>query len=260
MPVFTFNSPTIFYQTNGRGLPVVFLHGFCEDHRIWEPFFDSFPDTQMICIDTPGFGHSTRAAVPDLGHMADLVAALLKKMGIDKCILMGHSMGGYISLAFAEKYGDMLMGLGLIHSSPYADGKKKKAQRLKEKKFVGRHGSENYVAELIPKLFPKKYANPKIVKQLISQGQQYAPEGIQDALVAMRNRTDKSTVLEIINCPVLIIAGEEDAVVPIEKSLAFSAYPNTCSMHFLPKTAHMGLFEKPKKCRQIINDFIVFCR
>ncbi len=260
MPVFTFNSPAIFYQTNGTGLPVVFLHGFCEDHRVWESFFDSFRDTQMVCIDTPGFGHSTRAAVPDVGHMADLVAALLKKMGIDKCILIGHSMGGYISLAFAEKYGEMLMGLGLVHSSPFADDKKKKAQRLKEKKFVGRHGSKKYVAELIPKLFPKKYAKSKLVKQLISQAQQYAPEGIQDALVAMRNRTDKSAVLEKINCPVLIIAGEEDAVIPIEKSLTFSAYPSTCSMHFLPKTAHMSMLENPKKCHQIINDFIALCR
>jgi len=260
MPVFTFNSPAIFYQTNGSGLPVVFLHGFCEDHRVWETFYDSFPDVQMVCIDNPGFGHSTRAAVPDLGHMADVVAALLKKMGVNKCILIGHSMGGYIGLAFAEKYADMLMGLGLVHSSPFADDKKKKVQRLKEKRFVGKYGSEKYVGELIPKLFPKKYAKSKIVKQLISQAKQYAPEGIQDALIAMRNRPDRSAVLENIDCPVLIIAGEQDAVVSIEKSLSFSAYPDTCSMHFLPKVAHMGMFEAPKKCRQIINDFIALCR
>lgn len=260
MPVFTFNSPALFYQTNGAGLPVVFLHGFCEDHRVWETFYDSFPDCQMICIDVPGFGHSTRSTVPYHGHVADIVAALLKEKGIEECILIGHSMGGYISLAFAEKYGSMLKGLGLIHSSPYADDKKKKAKRLKEKKFIGRHGSEKYVSELIPKLFPKKYASSKIVKQLIKQAQQYTPEGIQDGLIAMMNRPDRSHVLENIECPVLVIAGEEDIVVPLKKSLSFSAYPSICSMHFLPKVAHMGMFEAPKKCRQILNDFIAFCR
>ena len=113
---------------------------------------------------------------------------------------------------------------------------------------------------MIPKLFPKKYATSKIVKQLISQAQQYAPKGIQDGLVAMMNRPDRSAVLEKIACPVLIIAGKEDAVVPIEKSLSFAAYPGICSMHFLPKVAHMGMFEAPDKCRQIIADFISFCR
>jgi pimeloyl-ACP methyl ester carboxylesterase len=260
MPVFTFPSPAVFYQTNGTGLPVVFLHGFCEDHRVWEGFYDSFPDCEMICVDLPGFGHSTQAAIADLGHYADIVATLLQSKGIEKCVLIGHSMGGYISLAFAEKYGDMLLGLGLVHSSPFADDKKKKTLRLKEKKFIGRYGHETYVAELIPKLFTKKFAGSKILKQLISQAQQYASEGIQDALIAMMNRPDRSEVLKKIPCPVLVIAGEEDLVIPIEKSLAFSAYPDTCSIHFLSKVAHMGMFEAPDRCRQIIADFLAYCR
>ncbi|MFK7810131.1 MAG: alpha/beta fold hydrolase [Saprospiraceae bacterium] len=260
MPIATFHSPAVFYQTNGTGLPVVFLHGFCEDHRVWEPFYNSFKDCQMIYIDVPGFGHSTRAAVPDLGHMADVVVLLLEKLNIEKCILIGHSMGGYIGLAFAEKYSHMLMGLGLVHSSPFADDKKKKAQRLKEKKFISKYGSEKYIAELIPKLFTKKYAFSKITKQLIERAQQYAHVGIQDGLVAMMNRPDRSNILKNIDCPVLIIAGEEDGVIPMEKSLAFSAFPKVCSMHFLPKVAHMGMFEATAKCRKIMDDFITYCR
>jgi pimeloyl-ACP methyl ester carboxylesterase len=260
MPVFAFPSPAVFYQTNGSGLPVVFLHGFCEDHRVWEGFYNSFPVCEMICIDLPGFGHSTRAAISDLGHYADIVAALLQSKGIEKCVLIGHSMGGYIGLAFAEKYGDMLLGLGLIHSSPFADDKKKKAQRLKEKKFISIQGHETYVAELIPKLFTKKFAGSKVLKQLISQAQQYAPDGIQDALVAMMNRSDRSEVLKKIACPVLVLAGEKDIVIPMEKSLAFSVYPNTSSIHFLRNVAHMGMFEASDQCRQIIADFIAYCR
>lgn len=260
MPIFNLKSPSVFYTKNGTGLPVVFLHGFCEDHRIWKSFSNSFSGCQMICIDSPGFGHSNQAAVPDMGHMADIVVALLDELGIEKCILLGHSMGGYISLAFAEKYEQRLLGLGLIHSSPYADDKKKKAQRLKEHKFIEKYGTEIYISELIPKLFPKKYASSKIVKQLILQAQQYTPEGIKDGLIAMMNRKDRSAVLKKISCPVLIIAGEEDAIIPLDKSLSFSAYPNICSMHFLPKVAHMGMFEATKKCHKIISDFITYCR
>ena len=64
MPIFSFNSPSVFYTINGEGLPVVLLHGFCEDHRVWEPFYNSFPDCQLICVDLPGFGHSTNASYP----------------------------------------------------------------------------------------------------------------------------------------------------------------------------------------------------
>ncbi len=260
MPIFTFHSPDIFYQINGKGLPVVLLHGFCEDHRVWEMFYDRFSDCQLICIDLPGFGQSTLANIPDLMHYADMIAALLRKIDVNKCILIGHSMGGYISLAFAEKYEHMLLGLGLFHSSPYPDAASKKEKRNKEIQFIERNGHQPYIAQIIPKLFPTDYPADPIINQLINRAQQYNLKGIQHGLEAMMNRPDRSLILENLSCPFLVVAGEKDIVVPINKSIQFASLPDISVMHFLPDVAHMGMFEVPEKCVDIFAEFIDFCR
>ncbi len=260
MPVFTYNSTGIFYRSSGRGQPLVLLHGFCEDHSVWEFLYDYNLQGQLIVIDLPGFGQSERAARADLMEMADGVAALLKHLDSQNVILIGHSMGGYVSLAFAEKYGSLLSGLGLVHSSPYADTDAKKEKRQKEIAFIDRHGPAPYVAELLPKLFPSGFAEKAMIQQLIKKTQQYTPEGIQSGLKAMMKRPDRSQVLQEIGCPVLVLAGGKDIVVPIEKSLAFAHLPDRVSMHFLPDVAHMGMFESPTRCREIIVEFIRFCQ
>ena len=250
----------LFYQAKGEGVPVVLLHGFCEDHSVWQFLFDAVSGCQLISLDLPGFGQSGVALTPDLSHMADLVALLLRKMDIEKCILIGHSMGGYISLAFAEKYGHMLKGLGLVHSSPYADTAEKKDKRTKEQKFIRSNGHQLYVAQLIPKLFASTFGDNAVINQLVTNAQAYTVEGIIDGLEAMKRRPDRSEILRQLKCPVLCLAGKEDIVVSLEKSLAFACLPERSMMHFLPQVGHMGMFEATEKCREIITEFISLCR
>jgi len=148
---------------------VVLLHGYCEDQQMWDHFIPLLPSAKYITIDLPGFGESEVIPNISIAIMAEVVMAVLKELEIDKTILIGHSMGGYISLAFAEKYPNYLTGLGLFHTHPYADTDLQKASRNKSIDFLERNGVAHYAKQLIPKLFPTGFSrfNKSLVTNLI---------------------------------------------------------------------------------------------
>ncbi|RDC64641.1 alpha/beta fold hydrolase [Adhaeribacter pallidiroseus] len=125
-------------DSGGAGKVLVFLHGFCESKEIWEAFIQPFRETyRVIAIDLPGFGKNTAPrASYSMEEAAAYVYQVLKALEIKKCVLVGHSMGGYAALAFAEKYRGMLSGLCLFHSSALPDSKEKKEARTKTIKFI----------------------------------------------------------------------------------------------------------------------------
>lgn len=254
------NEKLAFLQ-KGKGLPIVFIHGFCEDSRMWEPFLPQFRHFQSICIDLPGFGFSTLKKEYSIAEMAQCVNAVLEHLKIEKCILIGHSMGGYVSLEFAKQFPNKLQGLCLFHSHPFADSEEKKAGRLKGIDFIERNGHVLYVKHLIPKLFAYDYSKgyPFEVNKLIFNATKYQPDGIIAALKAMRNRADNSKVLEKINCPVSFIIGAKDLAVDYPTSLAQTHLPQLADINVLKDIGHMGMFEAPKRTAKMIKTFIRFC-
>ena len=129
---FHYKKTQIVYKTSGEGLPVILLHGFGEDATIWDKQVSYLKDhCQLITPDLPGSGLSSfddadAENSDSIEYYADMIEALLKYEDINSCILLGHSMGGYITLAFAEKYPEKLRGFGLIHSTAFADTEEKK--------------------------------------------------------------------------------------------------------------------------------------
>lgn len=259
-----FNDHRIYYTSKGKGPAVVLLHGFCEDSRIWEDFRVDLIEEKyrVICIDLPGFGQSE--VIPDItiSGMADAVAAVLKSLKLEQVVLIGHSMGGYVSLAFAEQYPELLAGLGLFHSQARADSDEKKAARQKSVDFILRQGSALYVKQTIPGLFAPKFSssNTFLIEKLTFRASRYEPEGIVAALHAMKNRPDRSVVLEQVQCPVLFIIGKLDTAIPEENSMAQTHLPQVADIHILEKVSHMGMFEATKQTQSIVRQFVKFCQ
>ncbi len=238
-----------------QGQKLVFIHGFCEDSSMWDEFIKPFLDEYALLLpDLPGFGASACLSPLSIADMAEALEAMLKDAGWVHSTLIGHSMGGYVALAFAERQAEMLEGLCLFHSHPYADTEEKRKNRLKSIAFIEENGSKRYVAQLIPKLFNKRV--PEAEQQLIAKAQQYLPKGIQTALQAMANRPDRSDVLASCPVPVAFIIGGHDAAVPQENSIKQCLLPAVAYIEYLRETGHMGMFEEPEHCRRFLTAYL----
>jgi pimeloyl-ACP methyl ester carboxylesterase len=244
----------------GQGNTLVLIHGFCEDSRVWEYICPALAkENRIITIDMPGFGKSPlhpKQEATTLEDMADQLSALLAEKRIKKCTMVGHSMGGYLTLAFAEKYADMLNGFGLFHSTAFADSDFKKKNRLKHIDFVEKNGVEPFVKTLIPSLYSSKQDYQKQVENSLQMANECSVEGVANALKAMRQRADKTEVLKNSQVPVLFIAGTEDTVV-VPKDVALqSSMPKMSQFELFENSGHMGMTEEPERSIKTIRSFL----
>lgn len=263
MKTISFRDAKVAYQIEGKGFPVVLIHGFCSDNRIWEDFKQDLLEEnyKVVTIDLPGFGASDVVQPVSIRYYAEAVLAVLDERKLGEVILIGHSMGGYTALAIAELAPERLKGVGLFHSQPYADSDEKKEGRAKQISFIRRQGHQLYVKQLIPKLFPAKYglSYPFDLDKLIHRAARYQAEGIIAGLEAMANREDRAAVLSEISCPVLFIVGGEDTAVPPEASRKQLALPAVAEIHVLEKVGHMGMIEASRQTQLMVRQFVAFC-
>ena len=247
------------YTDAGSGEALVFLHGFCESKEVWAEFVKPLQQKfRTIALDLPGFGDNT-SSTPDLSMegMADFVKQQLEQLSVKKCILIGHSMGGYVSMAFAERYSHLLSGLCLFHSSALPDTEEKKDNRNKTIEFVEKHGVEKFMQSFIEPLFYSENRDRlreeiELMKQIGTSTPQASVTG---GLAAMRDRPDRTQVLVEAKFPVLFIFGKEDGAVPLDKALEQCHLPNNSMVYFLGHTAHMGMFERTYETRKALEKF-----
>jgi pimeloyl-ACP methyl ester carboxylesterase len=266
MSFITINDRKIAYQLAGKGETVVLLHGFCEDRMIWTDIEEELHryNFRTLSIDLPGFGNSD--LLPQVpAHIEDYATAVsyvLQHLKLPNCYLLGHSMGGYVALALAELFPQLVRGLGLIHSHPYQDSDEKKSDRHKQIHFIEKHGHLLYIKQLIPKFFTPRFSssNPFTLDTLIHSASATNQRGIIDALTAMISRADRSTVLQQISVPVLFIIGKEDVTIPSLANLSQILLPEISSIFLLDKVAHMAMFEAPRQTQLIIRNYLVFCQ
>lgn len=253
----------LYFNTQGQGETLVLVHGFCEDSRIWAAIAPALQAKhRVVLVDMAGFGKSPLDSSKEqesVDDMADRLAHTLQQNDIQKCCLVGHSMGGYVTLAFAQKYPDMLTGWGLFHSSASADTDEKKESRLKQAEFVGENGTEPFVKVLIPSLFAPSQNYAAQMESALAMAKECTPFGIMNALLAMRQRPERVEVLKTSKVPVLIIAGAEDGVIPVEKLSYQASLPQRCQLELFEKSGHMGMLEEPQKSIDVLSRFMAFC-
>ncbi len=257
---FQYRGERLEYETRGTGLPVMLIHGFTEDRRIWNPILSGMEDKyRWILPDLPGSGNSGfNDSLTQLKDFAGALPAIMDIEEISDVVLIGHSMGGYISLAFAENHPEKIRALGLFHSTSYPDSPEKKESREKNIRFIRKNGAVLFVGQSLPGLFSEafKEEHPEEIDKLIQRYANFNPDSLVSYLEAMKQRPATTQVLKSINKPVLFIMGEEDKAVPLKDALEQCHLPPISYIHILTHTAHMGMIENTSLCNSFIDRFL----
>jgi pimeloyl-ACP methyl ester carboxylesterase len=257
-------SALLAYYNRGNGFPVVLLHGFCENKDIWDTFSVPLSEAfQVITPDMPGFGgsqHNTNFA--SVEAMANEVSALLQQLQIGKCVLIGHSLGGYVALALAEKHPEIVAGLALFHSTAYPDTEEKKQTRTKTADFIDKNGIPAFIENFVPPLFFKdRHEELKEYMELTRKITLQAPKATAVAVTkAMRDRPDRTHVLREATYPVLFIAGKDDGAVSFLSAKEQFFLPKHSQVQALAETGHMGMFERPQETYLMVHHFSRYCQ
>jgi len=256
------NGKEVNYLVEGEGEPVVLLHGFLENIHIWDDFIHFLkPHFKIIAIDLPGFGKtpvfSDNHGMP---FMAEAVKAVMDAENIARTVLVGHSMGGYVSLAFAKKFPELLKGMVLFHSQAAADNEEGKQNRSRTIEVV-KKDHKDYIAKFIPLLFAEENVSrfSKEIAHLREMSFQTPAQGVTAALAGMRDREDSLELLKKVGFPVFFVVGKQDSRIPIEKILPQLALPAHAEAVILDKTGHMGFVETPAKIFPVVDDFLKRC-
>jgi pimeloyl-ACP methyl ester carboxylesterase len=250
----------LFYKDQGTGFPLVLLHGFCETHQIWDGLAKELAkDFRVITPDLPGFGKSQLPATPfTMDDIGSRLIDWLAEKKIVKPVIIGHSLGGYVALAMAEKNPDSISGLGLFHSTAFADSEEKKTNRDKTIAFVQKNGVAPFVETFVPGLFHQK-ENPAIdfVKEI-------ALTTPVDTLIsyslAMRDRPSREGFLRSFRGNVLVVAGMYDSVIPFSMLQHISKLTSKTMFCPLENTGHMGMFENGPEAVVAIRKFVTRCK
>ncbi len=240
---------------------IVLVHGFGEDSGIWENIIPSLKENyHLIVPDLPGIGQQAdmRTEGISMESAAEYIKSILDKEKVDTCIMIGHSMGGYITLAFAEKYPEQLKKLGLFHSTAYADNDEKKEARKKNIEFITKNGAAKFIETSVPKLFaPETAANqPELIRQVVNRYRQLPAEALANYTKAMMVRPDRTHVLSTFKRPILFIMGEHDTAIPLEQGLKQCRIPEFSYIYIATHSGHLGMLEETKFCVNAVNEFI----
>lgn len=247
------------FTDSGKGIPLVMIHGFCESNKIWQDLTATLSrEYRIICPDLPGFGKTD--PFPEnfsLEQIGDLLINWLDGLAVQKPVIIGHSLGGYIALEILRKYPEEVSAIGLFNSSVFEDSADKKENRNKLIQFLHTNGVAPFIKTFVPSLFypPTAELHQKIIDQISVEGRTIHPSTVAGYAAAMRDRRDSLDLLGSNKDRILLIAGEYDQNVPLDKSLEMAKYLNDDHVHIIPDSAHMSLFEQPEMCYKAVSSF-----
>lgn len=257
--------PNIAARIYGSGPDVlVLIHGFPATGNLWRGIPAFLPDNfKLIVPDLPGVGDSLpgneTVRVEDL---AGGIVEMLDQLGIQQAVFAGHSMGGYVSLAIAEKWPEKVTGLSLVHSTAKADDEEKIVTRRKAIALIEKGGKEPFIRANVVSLFSPvfKEAHDAVVQQQIAEGLSVPEQTLIAFYNAMINRPDRTGVLQKATFPVQWIIGEDDKVIPKEKSLQQSSLSSVSFVSVYNNCGHMSMLEQVEALAGDLEAFANYCK
>lgn len=244
------------YFQSTHSKTIVFLHGFCENNEVFNLQIEALQEHfNLLCIDLPGFGSSSVIKDITIPKMAEKVKELLDDLKIKNCILLGHSMGGYVTLAFVKNYAQMLKGFGLIHSTAAKDSFDRLTKRKQLINFIQKNGVTPFFKTFFPDLFFDKTLNQNNIETLIEKANSTKVNGIIEGIKAMMQREETFDVLENTHLPVFFAIGKHDTIITEDDMLAQAALCQQAEICYLENSNHMGMLEQPTQLNQAIIQF-----
>lgn len=247
------------YSDLGKGNAIVLLHGYLETGEVWQPLENLLAAThRVLSVDLPGHGGSEVTGDPHtVEYMADAVRAVIRDSGEKKVLLAGHSLGGYVTLAFAEKYPELLTGYVLLHSHPFADSQEAIAKRKREITLV-RAGKKDI---MYPSSISMMFAEQNLAKmpEAVARSKEIASQNSAEGIIAMLNammaRPSRSSLVESGALPMLWILGRHDLYFSPEKALGDIKIPGKGRVVILENSGHLGFVEETDLAAELINEF-----
>ena len=259
---FTTDGLNISFTDRGNidGLPVIFIHGFPFDKSMWAPQIASLPgNVRPITYDIRGHGQSELGSgYFSIEFLVDDLIALLDHLELDRAVVCGLSMGGYIALRAAERHPERIKAFVLCDTKSTADSDEARVGRAKSMQFMFTHGVDKFADTFAGAVFAPATIKqqPALVEQIKSTIRATDASTIAATLMALAARTDTTASLDQLTCPLLIIVGEQDALTPPSDSEAMLAAAPGATMIVIPDAAHLSNLENPESFNRALLGFL----
>lgn len=254
------NGINLDYRDQGQGIPVILIHAFALNQTMWDDQVAALKNNfRVITVDMRGFGASD--VVPGTAHMKEMAAdvrELMKQLAIEKAVLVGLSMGGYVSFAFYREFKDVVRALVFADTRATADTDEARANRLRSAEKAEREGAAAIADETTPKLLGDTTLtnNPELVKRVHAMQSANAPEGIAAAQRGMAARRDATDLLSQIDCPTLVIVGTEDKLTPPAEAEVIQRGIGNAKLQIIDRSGHLSNMETPEEFNKLLLDFL----
>ena len=245
------NDIELAYDRRGKGTPLVLLHGFPLDHHLWDDIAPLIEDKfDLILPDLRGFGGSETVDTPyTMEDYASDIASLLDQLNIQKAAIAGHSMGGYVALAFVRLYPERVSGLALVSSQALADPPERKEGRYKSAADVVEKG----IGGVVETMTPKFTSDPRLQAVARESMEKQQPAAYIGALKAMAERADSTPSLSTFKFPLVIIHGDADALIPVDRAREVKeAVPDSHYVE-LKGVGHVPMLEAAKETAEALK-------
>ena len=247
------------YDDNGTGIPVLFIHGFPHNRSLWAPQLQGLPlHARCVAVDLRGFGESSAKPPYSMDQYADDIVGLLDVLHIDKAVVAGLSMGGYVAFATWRRHAARVRGLILANTKAGADSEEARAKRRSLMEVAREQGSGAIADSMITGMLGKSTRNrrPETTNTVHRMMASSPVDGVIGALQAMMDRPDSNPTLATIDVPTLIITGDEDAIIPVSESESMHAAIRNSTLEVITGAGHLTNLERPAAFNHIVSEFI----
>jgi 3-oxoadipate enol-lactonase len=250
---------TIAFEDRGHGLPLVLLHAFPLDSRMWLPQCGALiPQCRCIMPDVRGFGGSDAAGPHTVDQYADDVVAVLDALRIDRAVIAGLSLGGYVAFALWRRHRDRVRALILADTRAEADTDDVRARRRELAALARDKGQGAVAARQLPGLVGRttRDHNPALYDAIHAMMLGASVDGIVGALEAMATRPDSTDLLPAIDVPTMVVCGEEDAITPLKGMRAMADRIGPSRFESIAGAGHLSSMERPAAFNHVVSEFI----
>lgn len=247
------------HEETGEGLPVVLVHPFPFQRTYWAPQLTAFVDhCRMIAPDMRGFGETPAVPPYNVDRYADDIAGLLDRLAIDRAVIGGCSLGGYITLAMWRRHRDRILGLMLFDTRATADSDADRLRRAGQIDFARMNGVAAVAEQMLPLVLgaTTRERHPEVAERARQVMLGATVEGIIGAVEAMMHRPDSSPLLATIDVPTLIVCGAEDTVTPPEEARHMHDRIVGSVLEIIEGAGHLSSLERPAAVNHVISEFL----